>query len=345
MAKVAVLGATGYTGLELVRILYAHPEAEVAYVSSRTHEGERLSGVFPELTGLFDAKIGPTVPDALPGEIDLAFVCLPHKAAMDIVPGLLEGGLKVVDLSADFRFRESAPYEEWYQPHSAPELLGEAVYGLPELYREKIASARLVANPGCYPTAVTLGLAPLLKAGLIDPATIIANAASGATGAGRGVAQALHFCEVNESFRAYKVAEHRHTPEMEQELSALAGQNVTITFIPHLVPMLRGIFATLYASLTEDLETTGLEDVYEEFYGSEPFVRLISSPALPDTVHSRGTNLVTLGVRADPRTGRVIVMSAIDNLNRGAAGQAVANMNLMLGLDETLGLDVLPWRP
>ncbi len=345
MAKVAVLGATGYTGLELIRILYVHPEAEVVFVSSRTHAGERLASVFPELTGLFDVEVHDTDPRAVPRDVDLAFVCLPHKAAMDVVPALLQKGLKVVDLSADFRFRDRAVYEEWYQPHSAPDLLGEAVYGLPEIHREKIASARLVANPGCYPTSVILGLAPLVKKGLINTSTIIASAASGATGAGRGVAQALHFCEVNESFRAYKVAEHRHTPEMEQELSSLAGHGVKITFIPHLAPMLRGIFATIYADLTDNMETRDLETLYEEFYREDRFLRVLKQPALPDTVHSRGTNLVTLGVRVDKRTGRVVVLSTIDNLNRGAAGQAVANMNLMLGMDETRGLDVLPWRP
>ena len=345
MVKVAIIGGSGYTGLELLRLLSRHPRVEVTVVTSREFEGKGVGTVFPALAGICDLSFSWPDPARLAGAAQLFFVALPHQTAMAVIPTLLEAGAKVVDLSADFRFRDRAVYEQWYQEHSAPDLLAEAVYGLPELYREAIQTARLVGNPGCYPTSVILGLAPLLAAGFIDPHSIIADCKSGASGAGRGVSLATLYCEVNDAFRAYKVADHRHTPEMEQELSRLAGEPLTITFTPHLVPMSRGILATLYARPKRSLELAEIDQAYREFYRDEPFVRLCPPEVLPNTIMVRGSNYCDLAVRLDRRANRLIVLSAIDNLTRGASGQAVCNMNLMLGFPETQGLDLVPCLP
>jgi N-acetyl-gamma-glutamyl-phosphate reductase len=287
--------------------------------------------------------------DAGPAEIgaraEVVFTAVPHQAAMGMIPTFLEQGCKVVDLSADFRFQDTGLYEKWYQPHTAPALLGETVYGLPELHREEVRRARLVGNPGCYPTCVILGLAPLAKAGLLQPDSVIADCKSGVSGAGRQPLLGITFCEVNDGFRAYKVLEHRHTPEMEQELSALAGTPVKVTFTPHLVPMSRGILGTLYAGLTESRTEEELRELYRRFYQGHPFVRLHPPGRLPDTRDVRGANFCDLALRVDPVSRRVIVLSVIDNLTKGAAGQAVQNFNLMLGFPETMGLDVAPFVP
>jgi N-acetyl-gamma-glutamyl-phosphate reductase len=264
---------------------------------------------------------------------------------MEVVPGLLAAGKKVVDLSADYRLRDAAVYEAWYQPHTSPELLAEAVYGLPELYREQARGARLVANPGCYPTSVALALAPLLKNALVDPASLIIDSKSGASGAGRSAKVDSLYCEVNEGFKAYGVGKHRHTPEIEQTLSDLAGSPVTVNFTPHLLPVNRGILSTCYANLKGRADTAELVAIFAEHYRRESFVRVHPQGSLPNVAFVRGSNYCDLGVVADPRTNRVIVVSAIDNLVKGAAGQAVQNMNLMLGLDEDAGLRVVPLFP
>ena len=345
MVKVAIIGGSGYTGLELLRLLARHPAVELTAVTSREFQGKPVSSVFPALAGICSLNFSWPDPAKLAAAAALFFVALPHKTAMSIIPDLLQAGAKVVDLSADFRFRDQAVYEQWYQEHTSPDLLREAVYGLPEIYREAIKTARLVGNPGCYPTSVILGLAPLLTAGLIDPHSIIADCKSGASGAGRGVSLATLYCEVNDGFRAYKVADHRHTPEMEQELGLLAGEPLTITFTPHLVPMSRGILATIYATPKRSLQDDELPAVYQGFYENAPFVRLCPAGVLPNTAAVRGSNYCDLAVRLDRRAGRLIVVAAIDNLTRGASGQAVCNMNLMLGLPETLGLEIVPFVP
>jgi N-acetyl-gamma-glutamyl-phosphate reductase len=304
-----------------------------------------VSAVFPALAGICPLNFSWPDPARLTALADLFFVALPHQTAMAVIPALLAAGAKVVDLSADFRFRDRATYEQWYQEHTAPDLLAEAVYGLPELYRQDIKAARLVGNPGCYPTSVILGLAPLLAAGFIDPHSIIADCKSGVSGAGRSVSLGTLYCEVNDGFRAYKVAGHRHTPEMEQELSRLAGEPLTITFTPHLVPMSRGILATIYAAPNRDLDMAALNAAYAKFYQGEPFVRLCQGDVLPNTVAVRGSNYCDIAIRLDRRANRLIVVSAIDNLTRGASGQAVSNMNLMLGFPETQGLEMVPWVP
>ena len=345
MIRVAIAGASGYTGFELMRLLIHHPEVELRVITSRASAGEKLSSVFPALRGYLDLTFEDTQPNNLTKDTDLVFTALPHKASMDIVPELLKKGVRVIDLSADFRFRDATVYEQWYQPHKSPYLLKEAVYGLPELHREAISKARLVANPGCYPTSVILAVAPLIKANLIYTETIIADSKSGVTGAGRSVSLSTHYCEVNEGLRAYKVAQHRHTPEIEQELGILAGKTVRITFTPHLVPMSRGIFTTVYASLKAGVSALDVRKAFEDFYDSAPFIRLCGESELPSTLHVRGTNFCDLGWRIDLRTGRVIALSAIDNLARGASGQAVCNMNLMYQLPEQTGLDAPPWQP
>ncbi|MBM4294245.1 MAG: N-acetyl-gamma-glutamyl-phosphate reductase [Deltaproteobacteria bacterium] len=347
--KVAVIGASGYAGLELVRLLVRHPGCDLAALTSLEYPGIPFSQVFPALAGIVDLSFSPasgSEPEKIAAGAEVVFTAIPHQAAMGIIPRLLaKKGCKVVDLSADFRFREVGLYEKWYQAHTAPELLTEAVYGLPELHREEVRRTRLVANPGCYPTCVILGLAPLAQARLLQPDSVIADCKSGVSGAGRQTLLGLTFCEVNDGFRAYKVLEHRHTPEMEQELSRLAGTPVQVTFTPHLVPMSRGILGTLYASLTEPRAEGELRELYRKFYQGHPFVRLHPPGSLPDTRNVRGANFCDLALRVDEGGRRVIVLSAIDNLAKGAASQAVQNFNLMVGFPETMGLETPPFLP
>ncbi len=346
MLKVAVVGASGYTGVELLRLLYGHPEVAVTCITSEQSAGRPVADVFPTLRGRYAQVLENLEPVRVAGKADLIFTALPHKAAMEVVPTFLKLGKRVVDLSADYRFSDAAVYEKWYEPHMDPENLKVAVYGLPEVRKEKIAGACLVGNPGCYPTSVILGLMPLLKNGLIDPSTIISDSKSGTSGAGRGAKVDNLFCEVNEGFKAYGVGGvHRHIPEIEQELSLLAGEQITITFTPHLVPMDRGILSTIYARLTGNHSVAELVELYAGFYEGEPFVRVLPAGSVPSTAHVRGSNFCDIGLSVDSRTGRVIVVSAIDNLVKGAAGQAVQNMNIMYGFPETMGLEVLPVFP
>jgi N-acetyl-gamma-glutamyl-phosphate reductase len=344
--RVAVIGASGYAGLELVRLLARHPGCELAALASLEYPGRPFSQIFPALAGIVDM---PFMADPDPAKIAAAaavvFTAVPHQAAMGIIPDYLALGLKVVDLSADFRFPDVSLYEQWYQKHTASELLAETVYGLPELHRDEVRRARLVGNPGCYPTGVILGLAPLTQAGLLAPDAVIADCKSGTSGAGRQALLGISFCEVNDGFRAYKVLEHRHTPEMEQELSQLAGAPVTVIFTPHLVPMSRGILGTLYANLTAPRTEGELRELYEKFYQGHPFVRLRPAGSLPDTRDVRGSNFCDLALRVDRSGRRVIVITAIDNLTKGAAGQAVQNFNLMVGFPETMGLETPPFLP
>ncbi len=345
MIHAAVVGGSGYTGVELVRLLGRHPRVRLVCATSRQYTGRGLSEVFPSLQGITDLRFSEPDPREIRRNAHVAFSALPHVTSMELVPRLLDEGLKVVDLSADFRFRDAKAYAEWYHPHTRPDLLAEAVYGLPELYAESIRRARLVGNPGCYPTSVILGLAPLLHHRRIDPATIIVDAKSGASGAGRGLVLPMLFCEVNEAFKAYKVAAHRHTPEMEQELSRIHGNPIVISFTPHLVPMTRGMLSTIYARLLSAAEDEVLLSEYRAFYRNAPFVRVAPADQFPGTSQVTGSNYCDIGLKVDPRTGRVIVVSAIDNLVKGASGQAVQNMNLMFDLPETLGLDHAPLFP
>jgi len=346
MLKVAVVGASGYTGVELVRLLHAHPEAAVTCVTSEQSAGKRLSDVFPAVRDRYDVLLENLEPVRIAEKADLIFTALPHKAAMEVVPTFLALGKQVVDLSADYRLHDARVYGEWYEPHLNPELLDRAVYGLPEIRREEISGAELVANPGCYPTSIILGLAPLLKSGLIDPASIISDSKSGVSGAGRSAKVDSLYCEVNEGFKAYGVGGvHRHIPEIEQELSLLAGTGVTISFTPHLVPMDRGILSTIYAMPLSTLTAAQLLELYTDHYDGEAFVRVLPLGQFPSTAHVRGSNFCDIGVTVDQRSGRVIVVSAIDNLVKGASGQAVQNMNILSGLPENMGLEFIPLYP
>ena len=345
MVNVAIVGASGYTGVELVRLLHAHPSVEITCVTSRQSVGEELAAVFPSLFGRIAHVCDDVDVDLVCAKSDVVFTALPHQTAMAVVPAFLRAGKRVIDLSADYRLREVSVYEQWYQAHTSPELLSEAVYGLPELYREKIATARLVANPGCYPTSVALALKPLLQQGLVDVSTLVVDAKSGASGAGRSAKLGSLFCEVNEGFKAYGVAGHRHTPEIEQTLSDVAGTPVRLTFTPHLLPINRGILSTCYAQFAAALSIGDLRDIYQQQYGDEPFVRVLPEGVWPNVAFVRGSNFCDINLTLDPRTGRVIVIAAIDNLVKGAAGQAVQNMNLMLGINERQGLEQLPLFP
>jgi N-acetyl-gamma-glutamyl-phosphate reductase len=343
--KVAVFGASGYTGLELMRILARHPGADLTCVTSREYQGRPVAEVFPALANIVKLSFVAPDPSAIASAAEVVFLAVPHKTAMEVAPPFLAAGVRVVDLSADFRFRDQSVYEAWYQPHSAAELLAKAVYGLPELHQKKIRTARLVGNPGCYPTCVILGLAPLVKGRLVFPDSLIADCKSGVSGAGRGASLATSYCEVTDCLRAYKVGEHRHTPEMEQELTLLAGKTVKVTFTPHLVPMSRGILGTLYAQLVSPCSDNEIRKVYRAFYRGQPFVRLMPSGTWPSTQQVRGSNYCDIAFKVDQERGRVVVVSAIDNLTRGAAGQAVHNFNLMAGFPETMGLDAVPLAP
>lgn len=345
MVKVAVVGASGYTGVELLRLLLNHPDVTVTCVTANQNAGEEVASLFPSLAGRIEMVCTSLHADEVAASADLVFTALPHQAAMGVIPGLLASGCKVVDLSADYRLRDPQVYAAWYSAHTSPELLGEAVYGLPELYRSQIPGARLIANPGCYPTSIALALAPLLRAQLIDPATLIIDSKSGSSGAGRSAKVGSLYCEVNEGFQAYGVGNHRHTPEIEQTLSELAGEEVVVSFTPHLLPVNRGILSTCYATLNQEISTVALIQNYRDCYAGEAFVRICAEGHLPNIAYVRGANYCDIGLVVDQRTNRVIVVSAIDNLVKGAAGQAVQNMNLLLGLPETRGLEVVPLFP
>ena len=336
--KVAVLGASGYTGEELVRLLLRHSDVELVAVTSRKYVGKTVAEVFPRTSSYSVAKalhFSEAAPEKIAGLAEIGFLALPHGVAVEFAGPLLQAGVRVIDLSADFRVKDAAIYREFYgHEHAAAGLLADAVYGLPEIYGAKISGARLVACPGCYPTSILLPLIPLLREKLIEPGEIIANSLSGVSGAGRKAEVDYLFVECNESVRPYGVPKHRHLAEIEQELSIAAETGVTIQFTPHLVPVNRGILTTLYLRPTG----TGIGDAIHAAYGNAPFVRLLGDKALPDTKNVVGTNVIEIGWRHDPRTGRVIVMSAEDNLVKGASGQAIQCFNLMAGYEETAGL-------
>lgn len=350
MAKIAVglVGVTGYTGMELARLLVGHQGFELVRATSRADAGKQLGDIYPFLRHypLAALEITPPDPDDLARACSLVFLAVPHGAAMDLAGPLREKGLKVVDLSADFRLRDGATYQQWYGlEHRQPAVLSEAVYGLPELYREQIVRAQLVANPGCYPTSAILGLYPALKHKLVDTNGIVIDAKSGASGAGRKATVGTLFCEVQDSFRAYNLGKHRHTPEIEQELSVLAGADLHVSFNTHLLPINRGILSTIYCTLPRPLELAEVEAAYREVYKDEFWVRVLPAGQLPEVRHVRGAMFCDIGLVVDPRTQRLIVVAAIDNLCRGASGQALANANLMSGLPFCMGLDSPPLMP
>ncbi len=342
MIKVGIVGGTGYTGVELLRLLALHPQVELRTITSRADAGEPVSQMFPSLRGLVDlCFVHPD--EAHLDQCDLVFFATPNGIAMHQAPSLLDAGVKVIDLAADFRIQDVAEWEKWYgMSHACPDLVAEAVYGLPEVNREQIRQARLVANPGCYPTAVQLGFIPLLEAGLVDISGLIADSKSGVSGAGRKAEVGTLFAESSDNFKAYGVAGHRHLPEIRQGLARVAQREVGLTFVPHLTPMIRGIHATLYGRLTRDVD---LQALFEQRYANEAFVDVMPAGSQPETRSVRGSNRCRIAVYRPQQGDTAVVLSVIDNLVKGAAGQAVQNMNIMFGLPESTALNIVPLLP
>lgn len=347
MIKAGIIGATGYAGAELVRLLLAHKDVEIVWYGSRSYVDQSFAKIYGNFFQIVDNVCRGDDVTELAKEADVIFTATPQGYCASVVSEEVLSQAKIIDLSADFRLKDVGTYEKWYKiRHRAPQYVKEAVYGLCEIYREDVKKARIVANPGCYTTCSILSLYPLVKEGLIDPDTIIVDAKSGTSGAGRGAKIQNLFCEVNENIKAYGVTNHRHTPEIEEQLGYAAGRPVLINFTPHLVPMNRGILVTAYASLTDpSLCAEAIRAAYEKYYGNETFIRLLDEDVTAETRWVEGSNYVDIGFRVDPRTHRVVVMGALDNLVKGAAGQAVQNMNLMFGLDETEGLMMPPVFP
>lgn len=341
--KIGIVGGTGYTGVELLRLLCMHPNAELTAITSRSETGLPVADMFPSLRGLVDIAFSDPAKADLDG-CDVVFFATPNGIAMQQAAALLEKGVRLIDLAADFRIKDISVWEKWYgMTHACPEMVGQAVYGLPELNREKIRSAQLVANPGCYPTSVQLGFMPLIKAGVVDEGALIADVKSGVSGAGRKAETHTLFAEAGDNFKAYGVAGHRHSPEISQGLIEMsAGKKIGLTFVPHLVPMIRGIHATLYTRLTKQAD---LQQLYEDCYANEPFVDVLPQGSHPETRSVRGSNHCRIAVHRPQNGDTVIILSVIDNLVKGAAGQAVQNMNIMFGFAETAGLDVVPLLP
>ncbi|HIS56533.1 MAG: N-acetyl-gamma-glutamyl-phosphate reductase [Lachnospiraceae bacterium] len=346
MIKAGIIGSTGYAGNELVRLLLQHKEAKIVWYGSRSYIGEEYASVYRNMFRLVDETCLDDNMEALAEEADVIFTATPQGLCASLVTEEILKKTKIIDLSADFRIKDVKTYEQWYGiEHKSPQFIGEAVYGLCEINREQVKHARLVANPGCYPTCSTLSIYPLVKEGIIDPNTIIIDAKSGTSGAGRGAKLQNLFCEVNENIKAYGVTTHRHTPEIEEQLGYAAGCPVTLNFTPHLVPMNRGILVTAYASLAKDVTEQEIRAIYHNYYDSETFVRVLNPGDCPETRFVEGSNYVDVNVKLDSRTRRVIMMGAMDNLVKGAAGQAIQNMNLMFGLPETMGLMQVPMFP
>ncbi|MDO4453351.1 MAG: N-acetyl-gamma-glutamyl-phosphate reductase [Eubacteriales bacterium] len=346
MIKVGIIGATGYAGGELVRLLMGHKEAEIKWYGSRSYIDKKYSEVYQNMFQIVDEKCMDDNMEALADQVDVIFTATPQGLCASLINEEILSKVKVIDLSADFRIKNVKTYEEWYKiEHKTPQFIGEAVYGLCEINREEIKKARLTANPGCYPTCSILSIYPLLKEGMIDPDTIIIDAKSGTSGAGRGAKLDNLYCEVNENIKAYGVAVHRHTPEIEEQLGYAAGKEIRLNFTPHLVPMNRGILVTAYASLKRETTYEEVRAAYDKYYEKERFVRVLDHDVTPQTKWVEGSNYVDVNFKIDPRTNRIIMMGAMDNLVKGAAGQAVQNMNLMFGIEETEGLRQVPMFP
>lgn len=346
MIKAVVVGATGYAGQELVRLLMQHPNVEVSALTSKSYSGINYSNVYNNFMDICDKECIEQNIRELADSVDVIFLALPHGIASNEIDESILNKVKVIDLGADYRLNDKDVYQEWYKTsHGSEDLLNEAVYGLCEWKRDIIKEARLIANPGCYTTCSILSLSPLVKDGLIEESSIIVDAKSGVSGAGRALNLATHYTECNESIKAYKVAAHRHTPEIEQELSEIGETDINISFTPHLIPMDRGILTTSYATLKEGITYTDVKECYQKYYGDEYFIRLLPEGILPETRWVKGSNMVDINFVIDKRVNRIVVMGAIDNLIKGAAGQAVQNMNIVFGLDEKMGLEYIPMFP
>ena len=344
MIKVGIIGATGYAGSELVRLITQHPKAELVTMTSQSYAGQEYKEVYSNYSHL-DYVCEEEHIEEMAEKCDVIFLALPHGVASKKINADILSKTKIIDLGADFRIQDVDVYEKWYTTHYSKDILPEAVYGLCEINRDKIKGKRIVANPGCYTSCSILSLYPLVKEGMIDLSSIIIDAKSGATGAGRGLSLGNHYCELNESVKAYKVASHRHTPEIEEQLSIAAGQDIVLNFTPHLIPMDRGILATCYATLNKKYTYDDIRKAYEKHYGNEHFIRLTKEGVFPETKWVKGSNFVDIGFTVDERTNRVIVIGALDNLFKGEAGQAVQNMNIIMGIEETTGIDYVPIFP
>jgi N-acetyl-gamma-glutamyl-phosphate reductase len=346
MIPVFICGGSGYTGCELLRILSHHPDVTIAGVTSERSAGKSVPDLFPHLRQYAGMIYEPLRVGKILDKADVFFMALPHGESQEAVDFIFNSGKRVIDLSADYRLRDAAVYEQWYKtPHRFQGTLKKAVYGLPEIYRNKIRRARLIANPGCYPTGSILGLLPAFKQSIIDISSVVIDSKSGTTGAGRKADLAVAYCEVNEGFKAYAVGTHRHTPEIEQELSLLGGRDIRVNFTPHLLPVDRGILSTIYAPLVKKITVDQLLKIYENAFKNEPFVRVLPYGMYPNIKHVRGTNFCDIGLKLHDRTNTLIVVTAIDNLVKGASGQAVQNMNIMMGFEETAALDVVAVFP
>ncbi len=342
--NVAILGASGYTGGELIRILVNHPNVKISYITAEKHAGKKVSEVFPHLKGILDLKLEKLDPKKVPDDIDIVFAALPHGASAEVIREIYKRKIKIIDLGADFRLNEGN-YRQWYGDHPCSDILEDAVYGISELKRDQIAESNLIANPGCYPTASILPLAPLLKENIVDENSIIIDSKSGVSGAGRSPSLDLHFCEVSEGFKAYKVAEHRHSPEIEQHLSEYSKKDVNIIFTPHLIPIDRGIFSTIYVKTDKEYTTSELLQKLKDFYKNSHFIRIYDEGQFPNISYIRGSNFCDIGIKSIPEKKSAVIVSVIDNLVKGAAGQAVQNMNIMTDLPETTGLNLNPVYP
>ena len=346
MIKVGIIGSTGYAGGELARLLLQRDDIEIKWYGSRSYIGQKYASLYPNMYKIVDEECMDDNMKELAGQVDVVFTATPQGLCASLVDEEILSKVKIIDLSADFRIKDVSVYEEWYKlTHASPQFLEEAVYGLPEVNRERVKQARLIANPGCFPTCSFLSVYPLVKEGLVDPDTIIIDAKSGTSGAGRGAKMDSLYCEVNENIKAYGVGTHRHTPEIEEQLSYAAGRPVTISFTPHLVPMNRGILVTAYGSLTKEITYEEVRAVYDKYYKDEFFVRVLEKDVVPQTRWVEGSNFADVNFKIDPRTRRIVMMGAIDNMVKGAAGQAIQNMNLMFGLPENTGLKQIPVFP
>ena len=346
MIKVGIIGSTGYAGGELARLLLQRDDIEIKWYGSRSYIGQKYASLYPNMYKIVDEECMDDNMKELAGQVDVVFTATPQGLCASLVDEEILSKVKIIDLSADFRIKDVSVYEEWYKlTHASPQFLEEAVYGLPEVNRERVKKARLIANPGCFPTCSFLSVYPLVKEGLVDPDTIIIDAKSGTSGAGRGAKMDSLYCEVNENIKAYGVGTHRHTPEIEEQLSYAAGRPVTISFTPHLVPMNRGILVTAYGSLTKEVTYEEVRAVYDKYYKDEFFVRVLEKDVVPQTRWVEGSNFADVNFKIDPRTRRIVMMGAIDNMVKGAAGQAIQTMNLMFGLPENTGLKQIPVFP
>ncbi|WP_042356759.1 N-acetyl-gamma-glutamyl-phosphate reductase [Bacillus rubiinfantis] len=344
--KAAIIGGTGYGAIELIRLLHQHPNIEIGCVISNSQAGANLSDSYPHLTGIIEKPMSEFSPEEIAEEHQVVFLATPSGVSSKLVPQLMDAGIRCIDLSGDFRLRSQQDYETWYR-HQAPsqDYLNQAIYGLSEIYPEQLKTASLIANPGCYPTATLLGLHPILKTNIADESSIIIDAKSGVSGAGRGLSLTAHYAEINENLKAYKLGAHQHIPEIEQVLEDTTGNSITITFTTHLVPMTRGIMCTMYLNLNKNIPTAEVVNIYEEFYQQKSFVRVRPAGTIPATKEVLGSNYCDIGLHVDSRTNRLTIISVIDNLVKGAAGQAIQNMNIMFGWEEQTGLTQLPMYP